>query len=216
MLITFEGINGVGKDYIINYIKEKLPNINYITSKPDFSKNDFLLKSITNFQNLSMEESIKYSNIFLDNILNISKTIKPNEVYISNRWTLSNYIYTIHSLTKYFQYKDLIKETEIKPEIDKYFKYNIDVLAPDYIFYIYADLDIVRERSNKRNKYKATYEKDNDPERLTELYKKSFNALYPSRCFYNGINKTKILNFDNTKDCKDKVLEEIYRILDIN
>lgn len=214
MLIAFEGINGAGKDYIIDFIKEKLPDLKYITSKPDFSKHEFLRNSIVDFQKLSIKESIEYSNIFLEHIKQISKTLEEDKIYISSRWTLSNYIYTIHSLTKYFTYKELIEEVECKTEIDKYFKYDIDVLAPDYIFYIYADLDIIKERAIKRNKYKASYEKDNSPEKITKLYEKSFDSLYPNKCFYNGINKTKVLKFNNTLDCKEEVYNELIKIID--
>ena len=156
MLITIEGVNGVGKDYVIDRVKEHFKDrLNYTSSKPIFKQQE-AIDGIVNLENLTFMQRFELGNLFIDNMKEISKTIEDDKIYLSNRWSLSTVVYNVTGLTDISNSspnydKGLLEDARL---------FRVDgITVPDYVIYLTADTNTIIDRIEKRGKYVTWYEK---------------------------------------------------------
>lgn len=161
MLVSIEGVNGTGKDTLINIIRELRPEYELLSSKVS-DKN--IINDLSYLDSVGLDRVIEITNKFIDKIKDSSSNINKDKVTILNRWTLSNYVHTL--VVKILFYKDI----EHKHYPDIYLKkvYE-DIEIPDLCVYVKPNPEL-EKRLVKRNKYTTTYEKDNVRDKLIELY----------------------------------------------
>lgn len=192
MLITFEGINGVGKTTFIQDLLKVNDNkleMVQITSKPDPN----LLKTCKIFNDpnsvISVEEQIEYTKLFLDKQIELSEEMKKDngKIYLADRWTLSSYVYTVFP-------KYVAKDEESMEKYQAFFtEYSKNIISPDILmlFYVSNVASFVDLANKDRNKPISGYENLENMQVLNELYRKVTItvAAYP----YININPNTLL-----------------------
>lgn len=208
MLITIEGLNGVGKDFILDKVKEELKDKNYIefiTSKVPSEK---LHKSLTELDKCSLEELLDFSDIFINNMVELSNNFKKDKIYISNRWSLSTYVYTRFSVEKYISYHDL----QLSDRYSNYLKFNFNVKVPNYIIYLECPITVQEERLRNRGKYISVYEEKENNLLCKNLFDKSLEKRQPENIFRKDFKKSEIIRLNTHELQPEDIVNQIVNL----
>lgn len=209
MLITIEGLNGVGKDFILDKVKEELKDKNYIefiTSKVPSEK---LHKSLTELDKCSLEELLDFSDIFINNMVDLSNNFKKDKIYISNRWSLSTYVYTRFSVEKYISYHDL----QLSDRYSNYLKFNFNIKVPNYIIYLECPISVQEERLRNRGKYVSVYEEKENNLLCKNLFEKSLEKKQPENIFRQDFKKSEIIRLDTHELQPEDIVNQIVNLI---
>lgn len=191
MFIDIEGINGSGKDFILNRISNIFHSVhsgeNKYPLKP-WMKRPFRVvrsKPVSNF--LQLYSSFKDENkkgimtnlelgyLFLREMSNVSDNCRAfkssnDEVVFSSRWLLGNLVYSIYNLEEKYEIEEVVSYLSSAVKKKGAF-YNI--IQPDAIFYVDADPVEAMERMEKSSRQKeiSKYEKRlEDLTKVRDLY----------------------------------------------
>lgn len=209
MLITIEGLNGVGKDFILDKVKEELKEesyVEFITSKVPSEK---LHKNLTELDQCSLEELLDFSDIFIKNMENLTSILKDDKVYISNRWSLSTYVYTRFSVEKYISYHDL----QLSERYSDYLKFNFNVKVPNYIVYLECPIEVQEERLKNRGKYVSVYEEKENNLICKNLFEKALEKRQPENIFRKDFKKAEILKLDTYELKPEDIVNHIVNLV---
>lgn len=142
MLIVIEGPDGSGKTTLINILKERFGMFKFIT--PFDTEYGKLVKSLlSNPLSKDIDNTTK-SDLMSRSIRSTFNEIineNPNEVFITDRWAPSYYVY---------------QEASTYPEVTachrQYFDYLTGIIPrPNYSFYLDGNSDVLINRITKRN-----------------------------------------------------------------
>lgn len=208
MLITLEGLNGVGKDFILDRVKEELKDTNYVEFITSKVPSDKLHRSLTELGQYSLEELLDFSDIFIRNMVDLSSKMKSDKVYISNRWSLSTYVYTRFSVEKYISYHDL----QLSDRYSDYLKFNFNVRVPNYIVYLECPIELQKERLKNRGKYISVYEEKENNLICKNLFEKSLEKKQPENIFRQDFKMSEILRFDTYELKTEDIVNQIVNL----
>ena len=215
MLIAIEGVNGVGKDFILNKLSRYKDKFELISSKPKD-----IVNKITTIDNMSSSELLDVSDSFVKHMEYISSTIRKDvnrKLFIANRWNLSNYVYTMATINQYFTEDDIVANRD---RIELYKQYDFNILVPDIIIYLTSNPDIIKSRLFLRNKYTTRYEDEDMDNKIRELYESSLTKKTPKNIFIEknekgieGMGSSVIIEEHNTIHDTEKILKLITSFL---
>ena len=208
MLITLEGLNGVGKDFILDRVKEELKDTNYVEFISSKIPSDKLHKNLTELDQCSLVELLDFSDIFIRNMVDLSSKLKSDKVYISNRWSLSTYVYTRFSVEKYISYHDL----QLSDRYSNYLKFNFNVRVPNYIVYLECPIEVQEERLKNRGKYISVYEEKENNLICKNLFEKSLERKQPENIFRQDFKMSEILRLDTYKLKTEDIVNQIVNL----
>lgn len=208
MLITLEGLNGVGKDFILDRVKEELKDTNYVEFISSKIPSDKLHKNLTELDQCSLVELLDFSDIFIRNMVDLSSKLKSDKVYISNRWSLSTYVYTRFSVEKYISYHDL----QLSDRYSNYLKFNFNVRVPNYIVYLECPIEVQEERLKNRGKYISVYEEKENNLICKNLFEKSLEKKQPENIFRQDFKMSEILRLDTYKLKTEDIVNQIVNL----
>lgn len=208
MLITIEGLNGVGKDFILDRVKEELKDVDYVEFITSKVPSDKLHKSLTELDQCSLEELLDFSDIFIKNMEDLSSMFKSDKIYISNRWSLSTYVYTRFSVEKYISYHDL----QLSERYSNYLKFNFNVKVPNYIVYLECPLEVQEERLKNRGKYVSVYEEEENNLICKNLFEKSLEKKQPENIFRKDFKMADILKLDTYNLKPEEIVNHIVNL----
>lgn len=209
MLITIEGLNGVGKDFILDRVKEELKEESYVEFITSKVPSDKLHKSLTELDKCSLEELLDFSDIFIKNMEDLSSKFKSDKIYISNRWSLSTYVYTRFSVEKYISYHDL----QLSERYSNYLKFNFNVKVPNYIVYLECPIEVQEERLNNRGKYVSVYEEKENNLICKNLFEKALEKRQPENIFRKDFKKAEILKLDTYELKPENIVNHIVNLV---
>ena len=208
MLVAIEGLNGVGKDFILDKVKKQLedvPYIEFITSKVPSTK---LHRGLTELDQYSLEELLDFSDIFIQNMENLTQSLKNDKIYISNRWSLSTFVYTKFSVEKYISYHDL----QLSDRYSTYLKFDFNIQVPNYIVYLECPLEVQEERLKQREKYISVYEKQENNLLCKNIFEKSLEKKQPETIFRKGFQTANILRLDTHHLPTEQIVNHIVNL----
>lgn len=208
MLITIEGLNGVGKDFILDRVKEELKDVDYVEFITSKVPSDKLHKSLTDLDQCSLEELLDFSDIFIKNMEDLSSKFKSDKIYISNRWSLSTYVYTKFSVEKYISYHDL----QLSERYSDYLKFNFNVKVPNYIVYLECPIEVQEERLTNRGKYVSVYEEKENNLICKNLFEKALEKRQPENIFRKDFKKAEILKLDTYELKPEDIVNHIVNL----
>jgi len=146
MLFTFEGVDGVGKSTILNYIKEALI---------EYKHNNFILTKEPQYISPEMKQFLvhytdplsKLNWFYNDHIRHMKERIYPNvenNIILCDRYIHSRIAYQSYELTKY--YLDKEEYMDLHDTMNNLIHMHKDSYWPDKIFIIWMDKEMLKER----------------------------------------------------------------------
>lgn len=185
MFIDIEGINGSGKDFIINRISNIFLSVHEGTYKgpiKDWMKRPFRIvrsKPISNFLELyssykdiskrDIFTNLELGYLFLREMSVVSDNCRAfkssnDEIVFSSRWLLGNLVYSIYNLEEEYEIKEVT--SYLSAAVNKKGPF-YNIIQPDAILYVDTEPEEALERmKEERGKEISKYE-----QRLEDLIK---------------------------------------------